>query len=43
MEVGIARGPADVDPQVAAFGPAQLLQTLQESRHAGRSFRIISG
>src|SRR5215203_5388476 len=33
--VGIGRGPANVDPHVAAVNPAQLLQTLQQSRNAG--------
>ena len=32
MSFGIARGPAIVDPHVAAVGPAQLLQALQERR-----------
>ena len=32
---GIARAPADIDPHVAAVGPAQLLQRLQERREAG--------
>ena len=43
MSVGIARGPADVDPHVAADGPAQLLQPLQERRDAGLTFRIVRG
>ena len=33
--VGIARAPANVDPHVAAVGPAQLLQPLHERRDAG--------
>ena len=41
--VGIARGPAVVDPHVAAVGPAQLLQPLQKRRDAGLSFRIVGG
>ena len=41
--VGIARGPAGVDPHVAAVGPAQLLQPLQERRDAGLCFRIVRG
>jgi hypothetical protein len=41
--VGIGRGPAGVDPQVAAVGPAQLRQALQKRRHAGLIFRIIRG
>ena len=41
--VGFARGPAVVDPHVAAVGPAQLLQPLQECRDAGLSFRIVRG
>ena len=32
-----------VDPHVAAVGPAQLLQPLQERRDAGLSFRIVRG
>ena len=41
--VGIARGPADVDPHVAADGPARLLQPLQERRDAGLRFGIVCG
>ena len=41
--VGIGHGPAGVDPHVAAVGPAQLRQALQERRHAGLIFRIIRG
>ncbi len=41
--LGIARAPADVDPHVAAVGPAQLLQPLQERRDAGLPFRIVRG
>ena len=40
---GVARCPAVVDPHVAAVGPAQLLQPLQERRDAGLSFRIVGG
>ena len=36
--VGIVRGPAGVNPHVAAVGPAQLLQRLQERREAGLCF-----
>ena len=36
-------GPAVVDPHVAAVGPAQLLQRLQERRDAGLAFRIVRG
>ena len=43
MSVGIARGPAGVDPHVAADGPAQLLQPLKERREAGLNFRIVRG
>ena len=43
MSVGIAAGPAIVDPHVAAVGPAQLLQPLQECRDAGLRFRIVRG
>ena len=32
-----------VDPHVAAVGPAQLLQPLQERRDAGLPFRIVRG
>ena len=39
--VGVARCPADVDPHVAAVGPAQLLQSLLERRDAGLRFRIV--
>ena len=39
--VGI--GPPGVDPQVAAFAPAQLLESLCERREAGLSFRIVRG
>ena len=35
MSVGIARAPASIDAHVAAVGPAQLLQPLQERRDAG--------
>ena len=41
--VGIGRSPAVVDPHVAAVGPAQFLQPLQESREASLSFRIVGG
>src|SRR5262245_8757008 len=41
--VGIASAPAIVDPHVAALGPAQLLQHLQERRDAGLAFRIVRG
>ena len=40
---GIGRGPAGVDPHVAADGPAQLLQPLQERPDAGLKFRIVRG
>ena len=39
----VGRGPAGVDPQVAAVAPAQLLQGLCERREAGLSFRIVRG
>ena len=39
--VGIARPPAIVDPHVAADGPAQFLQPLQERSDAGLRFRIV--
>ena len=41
--VGIACGPASIDPHIAAVGPAQLLQPLQERRDAGLRFRIVRG
>ena len=41
--VGIACAPAVVDPHVAAVGPAQLLQPLQERRDAGLGFPIVRG
>ena len=40
---GIGRGPAGVDPHVAADGPAQLRQPLQERPDAGLKFRIVRG
>ena len=40
---GIARCPAIVDPHVAPVGPAQLLQSLLESRDAALAFRIVRG
>jgi hypothetical protein len=40
---GIARCPAVVDPHVAAVGPAQLLQPLQERRDAGLCLPIVGG
>ena len=43
MSSASARGPAGVDPHVAAVGPAQLLQPLQERRDAGLIFRIVRG
>ena len=39
----LGRGPAGVDPQVAAVAPAQLLQGPRERREAGLSFRIARG
>jgi hypothetical protein len=41
--VGIARGPTNIEAHVAAVGPAQLLQGLQEPRDAGLPFRIVRG
>ena len=43
MSSALPRGPASVDPHVAADGPAQLLQPLQERREAGLTFRIVRG
>jgi tripartite-type tricarboxylate transporter receptor subunit TctC len=41
--VGFARAPAIFHPHVAAVGPAQLRQRLQERGIAGDSFRIVLG
>src|SRR5215467_11881807 len=41
--VGIGSGPARINAHVAAVGPAQLLQPLQERANAGLTFRIVSG
>ena len=41
--VGIALGIAGVDPHVAAFGPAQLPQHLQERFEACLPFWIVRG
>ncbi len=41
--IGIARPPAGLDPHVAAVGPPQLLQPLQERRDTGLSDRIVRG
>jgi len=42
--VGIGRSrPTVVDPHVAAVGPAQFLQPLQEDSEASLSFRIVGG
>ena len=43
ISLGIGRGPADVDPHVAADAPAQLLQLLQERPDAGLKFWIVRG
>jgi hypothetical protein len=40
---GIGRGPANVDPHVAADTPAQLLQSLKECPDARLKFRIVGG
>ena len=40
---GIGRGPAGVDPHVAADGPAQERQPLMERCEAGLKFRIVRG
>jgi hypothetical protein len=37
----VGRSPASIDPQIAAFAPAQLLQGLCERRDAVLSFRIV--
>jgi len=41
--LGIAGAPALVDPHVAAVGPAQLLQALQERCQTYLSFRTVCG
>ena len=41
--VDIASAPAILDPHVAAFGPAQLLQPLPESRGVRPAVRIVCG
>jgi hypothetical protein len=41
IEVGIARAPARVDPQVAPYGPACFLQTLKECCEAGLPFGVV--
>ena len=43
MSAALARGPAGVDPHVAADGPAQQRQRLQERPDAGLKFRIVRG
>jgi hypothetical protein len=43
IAVGIAGTPANIDPHVAAIGPAQFLQALQERREARLSLLIIRG
>ena len=43
MRSASAGGPPGIDPHVAAVGPAQLLQALQERREAGLPFRIVRG
>src|SRR5262249_57778761 len=42
-EARIARTPAAVDANVAAVGPAQLPQPLQERRQTGLAYRIVLG
>src|SRR5262249_49779082 len=39
----IDRGPAIPQPHVAAVGPTQFLQALQECSDAGKRFRIVRG
>ena len=43
IKVRIANGPACVDANIAAVGPAQLLQSPQERRYAGLIYRIVRG
>jgi|SRR5262245_48261140 len=40
---GVRRAPANVDLYVAAFGPAQLLQSLQERRGTRLTLRVVFG
>ena len=40
---GIGRGPAGIDPHVAADGPAQERQPLQERPNAGLIFQVVRG
>src|SRR4029079_15077538 len=40
---GITSAPTDIDPNVAAYDPAQLLQSLLERRDASPRFRIGLG
>jgi hypothetical protein len=39
----VGRGPARVNPHVAADGPTQLLQSLQERSDTGLKFQIVRG
>jgi hypothetical protein len=41
--INIARGPAGIDPHVAAIAPAQLLQPLHECDESALPFRIVRG
>src|SRR5262245_57415091 len=43
IAVGIAGTPANIDPHVAAIGPAQFLQALQERRDARLCLLIVRG
>src|SRR5262249_17302929 len=43
IAVGIAGTPANIDPHVAAIGPAQFLQALQERRKTRLCLLIIRG
>src|SRR5262249_27393060 len=38
---GVCHAPANVDLYVAAFGPAQLLQSLQERRDTRLTLRVV--
>src|SRR4051812_40444296 len=40
---GIGRGPTDVNPNIAAVDPSQLLQRLQQSLDAGLMLRTVCG
>ena len=43
VAIDIVLAPASVDPNIAAVGPAQLLQDLPERCDAGLTYRIVRG